>query len=72
MVDQLKAAGFDPLQFRLEGTRPDLSKLDTILGTLSTDSGSFDARLQTMMAEIEENGVKPTFGKYCTKTDATV
>jgi len=31
MVKALENLGFDVLQFRLDGTRPDLTKMDTLL-----------------------------------------
>lgn len=41
MVTALERMGFDVLQFRLDGKRPDLTKLEDILGLLASDSANF-------------------------------
>jgi len=46
MVTALESMGFSPIQFRLDGRRPDLTKLDSLLGVISLRS-SF------MYSEIE-------------------
>jgi hypothetical protein len=46
MVSALESMGFSPIQFRLDGRRPDLSKLDSLLGVISL-------RSQTWYSEIE-------------------
>lgn len=46
MVTALESMGFSPIQFRLDGRRPDLSKLDSLLGVISL-------RSNTMYSEIE-------------------
>jgi hypothetical protein len=45
MVTALENFGFKVLQFRLDGTRPDLTKLDTLLGLLSSESSHFPVRV---------------------------
>jgi len=41
MVTSLENMGIDVLLFRLDGNRPDLTKLDTLLGILSSESSFF-------------------------------
>ena len=41
MVTALENMGFDILQFKLDGARPDLTKLDTLLGLLSSEGQFF-------------------------------
>lgn len=46
MVQALESIGISPIQFRLDGRRPDLTKLDSLLGVISL-------RSSTMYEEIE-------------------
>ncbi len=39
MVQALESFGIVPLQFRLDAKRPDLTKLDSLLGLLSAEVG---------------------------------
>eukprot|EP01125_Pyxidicula_operculata_P021810 TRINITY_DN865_c3_g1_i1.p1 TRINITY_DN865_c3_g1~~TRINITY_DN865_c3_g1_i1.p1 ORF type:complete len:728 (+),score=208.85 TRINITY_DN865_c3_g1_i1:36-2219(+) len=41
MVKSLENLGIDVLQFRLDGKRPDLTKMDTLLGLLGSESSFF-------------------------------
>ncbi len=41
MVRALESLGIVPLQFRLDARRPDLTKLDSLLGLLSAESNFF-------------------------------
>ncbi|ESO89374.1 hypothetical protein LOTGIDRAFT_229223 [Lottia gigantea] len=61
MVTQLQTAGFDPLQFKLDGTRPDLTKLDNLFGLLSSDSQTFSDDLTTFEQKIQAEGVQKVF-----------
>ncbi len=38
MMDELAALGFHPLQFKLDQNRPDLTKLDNLLGLLAKEA----------------------------------
>ena len=53
MFLDLEAAGVKPLQLRIDGTRPDLSKVDFLLGRLSSESKTYElgARLLTSMLQ---------------------
>ncbi|XP_076447740.1 uncharacterized protein LOC143284693 [Babylonia areolata] len=57
MVRELQGMGFSPLQFCLEGSRPDLSKLDNLFGLLSADSATFDEELAATERRIREEGL---------------
>nr|KAG5704322.1 hypothetical protein BaRGS_012631 [Batillaria attramentaria] len=61
MVNELKGLGYNPLQFRLEGTRPDLSKLDNLFGLLSAASATFDEELEETEKKIKTDGVAKVF-----------
>lgn len=41
MVSELEGLGITPIQFKLDTSRPDLTKLDTLLGLLSAESSQF-------------------------------
>lgn len=45
MVESLKQAGFKPLQFKLDQTKPDLTKLDKLFGLMSSRCGTFEEQL---------------------------
>ncbi|BFZ09851.1 hypothetical protein BsWGS_12890 [Bradybaena similaris] len=58
MVTALNKLGFYPKQLRLEGSRPDLTKLDDLFAQLSAaTTSSFQEDLQEMEAFVKENGV---------------
>lgn len=50
MAAALKALGINPVQFSLDGRRPDLTRLDGLLGLLSTSTESFEAEVDGLMA----------------------
>ena len=62
MVPQLRTLGYSPLQFKLEGSRPDLSKLDNLFGLLSSESASFDQELAATEQRIQTEGLAQVFG----------
>ncbi|CAF4069843.1 unnamed protein product [Rotaria sordida] len=54
----------DVIQFKFSGQRPDLTKIDNLLGLLSTGSSeSFDDRLGKLQNEFQENGVESVIAK---------
>ncbi|CAG5117351.1 unnamed protein product [Candidula unifasciata] len=58
MVTQLNELGFHPKQLRLEGSRPDLTKLDDLFAQLSAaTTSSFQEDLQEAEQFVKENGV---------------
>jgi len=57
MVKSLENMGLDIIQFRLDGKRPDLTKLDSLLGLLSSESSYFPSQVQEL-AEIQKNGLR--------------
>ena len=52
MVSELKDAGFSPIQFKFQATKPDLSKLDKLMGILSTHTASFEEQLDRVTQNI--------------------
>lgn len=56
MVRALESLGIEPLQFRLDSRRPDLTKVDTLLGLLSAESEHFSSRA-TELASLLAKGV---------------
>ncbi|XP_067674466.1 uncharacterized protein [Haliotis asinina] len=67
MVTELQEAGFRPLQFKLEGSRPDLTKLDNLFGLLSSDSASFKDEITEMQEDIQKLGLVEVFKKIKTE-----
>ena len=61
MVPELQALGIEPMQFRLEGSRPDLSKLDNLFGLMSSDSATFDEELAATEKKVKEEGIKKVY-----------
>ena len=61
MVTELQGLGYNPLQFCLEGSRPDLSKLDNLFGLLSSDSATFDDELTATEKRIKEEGIAAVY-----------
>jgi len=57
MVRSLEHLGFDVLQFRLDGSRPDLTKMDTLLGLLSSESSYFPEQVTTLANILEKGGL---------------
>jgi hypothetical protein len=55
MVRALESFGIVPLQFRLDSKRPDLSKLDSLLGLLSAECNFFSLQANTV-SEARKGG----------------
>ncbi|KAH3760854.1 Serine/arginine repetitive matrix protein 2 [Pelomyxa schiedti] len=58
MITALENMGLAPLQFRLDGNRPDLTKLDGILGSLACESSHFFVLLSQLCDIITSDGLK--------------
>jgi len=58
MVNSLKNLGIEILQFRLDGNRPDLTKLDTLLGLLSSESAFFPKQVASLAELYSRSGLK--------------
>eukprot|EP00010_Vexillifera_abyssalis_P007668 CAMPEP_0201545018 /NCGR_PEP_ID=MMETSP0173_2-20130828/1602_1 /ASSEMBLY_ACC=CAM_ASM_000268 /TAXON_ID=218659 /ORGANISM="Vexillifera sp., Strain DIVA3 564/2" /LENGTH=648 /DNA_ID=CAMNT_0047953323 /DNA_START=118 /DNA_END=2064 /DNA_ORIENTATION=+ len=52
MVEALESFGIVPLQFRLDAKRPDLTKSDSLLGLLATESDAFSAAAEEMAEHL--------------------
>ena len=70
MVNELRAAGYEPQQFKLDQSRPDLDKLDTLFGLLSSETSSFQEQVQDMEVELSREGIQKVFEALTIK-DAT-
>jgi len=58
MVRALESLGIDKIiTFRLEGSRPDLTKLDTILGLLASQCKQFPEQVQVLVEAFGSNGL---------------
>jgi len=58
MVRALESHGIKKIiQFRLEGSRPDLTKLDTILGLLAAESKQFPAQIEVLVDAYGKDGL---------------
>lgn len=53
MVQALEQFGIIPLQFRLDGSLPDLTKIDSLLGLLSSESEFFSTQSEEMAEMFE-------------------
>lgn len=62
MVTALESMGFSPIQFRLDGRRPDLSKLDSLLGVISLRSGTLYSEVERIAKQfLSNNDLKTLF-----------
>jgi len=57
MVKSLENMGLDILQFRLDGTRPDLTKMDSLLGLLSSESSFFPTQVVSLSLLYQKEGL---------------
>ena len=62
-MTELRQKGFQPTQFKLNGERPDLTKLDNMIGQLSSHTADFEQQLAQMEAEIAMQGLQSIFDK---------
>ena len=62
MVPKLKAFGADVMQFKFDPRRPDLTKLDSLFGLLSSEhQESFEEEVKNMETEVKLQGVQKFF-----------
>eukprot|EP00057_Strongylocentrotus_purpuratus_P016336 XP_011670810.1 PREDICTED: uncharacterized protein LOC105441416 [Strongylocentrotus purpuratus] len=54
MVKRLTADGIHPMQFKFSRDRPDLTKLDSVLGLLSTSTGDFKKGVNCIAQEMTD------------------
>lgn len=57
MVQALENMGLVPLQFRLDANRPDLQKLDSLLGLLATESSTFTSQITAIASQLQGCGL---------------
>ncbi|OWF49165.1 uncharacterized protein LOC110452170 [Mizuhopecten yessoensis] len=63
MVRELKSKGHNPLQVKFHQTQPDLTKLDKMFGTLSSESLTFEEEVTAMESSIRDQGLANVFQK---------
>ena len=61
MVSELETEGFKPLVFKLDGSRPDLTKLDKLFGLLSSGTSAFVDEVTEMESKIRLDGLEKTY-----------
>lgn len=61
MVDSLRALGFCPLQFKFDGTRPDLSKLDNLFALQSTETAIFQDDVEKLEKRMTVEGIAAVY-----------
>jgi len=85
MIRSLENMGLEIIQFRLDGKRPDLTKMDSLLGLLSSESSFFPTQvtelseihlklgLPGLVSSLQSPGTKTVSGKASTekKTEKT-
>jgi len=71
MYSQFKDANVpDVLQFKFNRERPDLTKIDNLIGLLSTgSSASFDNNLEPLQTEFQQNGIESVITRLVEKQD---
>ena len=58
MVKELKSLGMNPMQFVFNQARPDLTKLDNLLGLLSSSSVAFNDEVMGTIKELKNKGLE--------------
>ena len=58
MVKELKGLGMNPMQFVFNQARPDLTKLDNLLGLLSSSSVAFSDEVTGTLKELKNKGLE--------------
>lgn len=61
MVIELKNKGYNPLQFKFNEKKPDLTKLDYMFALLSLETTDFKDRLSLIEQDIKLNGLQSVF-----------
>lgn len=61
MVESLRALEFCPLQFKFDGTRPDLSKLDNLFALQSTETAIFQDDVEKLEKRMTVEGIAAVY-----------
>lgn len=67
MVGPLKQDGYDVLQFKLDHARPDLTKLNNLVGQLALGSQDFDTQVTELETQLRNEGLQSAFEKLNSK-----
>lgn len=63
MVTKLKNTGYNPLQFKFNENKPDLTKLDYMFALLSLETTDVNDRLSLIEQDIKLNGIQSVFSE---------
>lgn len=63
MVTALESLGIVPLQYKLDGKRPDLTKLDSLLGSLASESSFFADHVSESASLVKSFGASEALNK---------
>lgn len=66
MVRDLKEKGYKPMQFILDACKPDLTKLDHLIATLSLQTSDFDEQVKANEQAIKVHGLQSVFSSLQT------
>lgn len=72
MVSEMKAKGFEPLQFKFHRTQPDLTKLDKLFGLLSSETETFDQEVNHLETKFKLEGISKMFDEIKINTVSVV
>nr|XP_034307490.1 uncharacterized protein LOC105347606 [Crassostrea gigas] len=61
MVETMRSLGFRPLQFKFDGTRPDLSKLDNLFALQSTETSIFQDDVEKLEKRMTVEGIAAVY-----------
>jgi len=71
MVTALESLGIVPLQFKLDGKRPDLTKLDSLLGLLASENSLFPKHAEDIAKICKEKGLAEVNSYFSTPKTST-
>lgn len=63
MVTELQAKDIPYLQFRMDSSRPDQTKLDSLLALISTESQTFSDEIRDLAALLTSEGIKAVLAR---------
>ena len=58
MMRPLKQLGYSPLQFKFDQQRPDLTKLDSLFGRLSSESQTFEEEVRALEEAMDKTSIQ--------------
>lgn len=70
MVEEMKDDGFDVIQFKLDRSRPDLTKLNNLVGQLAIGANDFDTQVNQLEQQLRTDGLQSAFEKLNSQLNA--